>query len=119
MRIANIAHSTTDVGFLPMLIALAKQQGYAGYPGDGANLWNAVHARDVASPFRLALEKGPAGSYWHAVEDGGGFRLAGEPAARFDLDAVASAPPDMQRMATAAAAASVEILGPPPFETDL
>ena len=47
------------------------------------------------------------------------FRLAGEPAARFDLDAVASAPPDMQRMATAAAAASVEILGPPPFETDL
>jgi nucleoside-diphosphate-sugar epimerase len=71
VRIANIMHSTTDVGLLPMLIALAKEKGVAGYPGDGANLWNAVHVRDVASLFRLALEKGPAGSYWHAVEDGG------------------------------------------------
>jgi nucleoside-diphosphate-sugar epimerase len=71
VRIANIMHSTTDVGFLPMLIALAEQNGVAGYPGDGANLWIAVHARDVASLFRLALEKGPAGSHWHAVEDGG------------------------------------------------
>ena len=72
VRIANIAHSTTDrAGFLPTLIALAKEKGFAGYPGDGANLWNAVHVRDVASLFRLALEKGPAGRYWHAVEDGG------------------------------------------------
>ena len=30
-----------------------------------------MHVRDVASLFRLALEKGPAGSYWHAVGDGG------------------------------------------------
>ncbi|WP_030377731.1 MULTISPECIES: SDR family oxidoreductase [unclassified Streptomyces] len=71
VRIANIMHSRTDRGFLPMLIALAKDKGFAGYPGAGANRWNAVHARDVASLFRLALEKGPAGSYWHAVEDGG------------------------------------------------
>ena len=72
VRIANIAHSTTDrAGFLPTLIALAKEKGFAGYPGDGANLWNAVHVRDVASLFRLALEKGPAGRYWHAVEDEG------------------------------------------------
>lgn len=71
VRIANVMHSTTDRGFLPMLIALAKEKGFAGYPGDGANRWNAVHARDAASLFRLALEKGPAGSYWHAVEDGG------------------------------------------------
>ena len=55
----------------PSLIALAKEKGFAGYPGDGANLWNAVHARDVASLFRLALEKGPAGKYWHAVQDEG------------------------------------------------
>ena len=72
VRIANIAHSTTDrAGFLPVLIALAKEKGFAGYPGDGANVWNAVHARDVASLFRLALEKGPAGNYWHAVQDEG------------------------------------------------
>jgi nucleoside-diphosphate-sugar epimerase len=72
VRMATIAHGTTDrAGFLPTLIALAKEKGFAGYPGDGANLWNAVHIRDAASLFRLALEKGPAGSYWHAVEDGG------------------------------------------------
>ncbi|MEV4074147.1 SDR family oxidoreductase [Nonomuraea fuscirosea] len=71
VRIANIAHSTTDrAGFLPTLIALGKEKGFVGYPGDGANLWNAVHARDAASLFRLALEKGPAGRYWHAVGDG-------------------------------------------------
>jgi nucleoside-diphosphate-sugar epimerase/ketosteroid isomerase-like protein len=72
VRIATIAHDTTDrVGFLPLLIALAKEKGFVGYPGDGANLWNAVHVRDAASLFRLALEKGPAGKYWHAVEDAG------------------------------------------------
>src|SRR6202034_3343207 len=60
-----LAHSTTDrAGSPPTLIALAKEKGAAGYPGDGANLWNAVHVRDVASLFRLALEKGPAGRYW-------------------------------------------------------
>ncbi|WP_447034692.1 SDR family oxidoreductase [Streptomyces sp. DSM 118878] len=73
VRIANIAHSTTDTaGFLPTLIALAKEKGFVGYPGGGANPWNAVHARDVASLFRLALEKGPAGKYWHAVGGGDG-----------------------------------------------
>jgi len=72
VRIANIAHGTTDrAGFLPTLIALAKEKGVAGYPGDGANLWNAVHIRDAAALFRLALEQGPAGRYWHAVGDGG------------------------------------------------
>jgi nucleoside-diphosphate-sugar epimerase len=72
VRLPPIAHSTTDsAGFLPLLIALAKEKGVVGYPGDGANLWHAVHIRDVASLFRLAPEKGPAGRYWHAVEDGG------------------------------------------------
>jgi len=72
VRIANIAHDTTDrAGFLVTLIALAQEKGVAGYPGDGTNLWNAVHVRDLAVLFRLALEKGPAGRYWHAVEDGG------------------------------------------------
>jgi nucleoside-diphosphate-sugar epimerase len=72
VRFPTIAHSTTDsAGFLPGLIALAQEKGFVGYPGDGANLWGAVHIRDVASLFRLALEKGPAGRYWHAIEDGG------------------------------------------------
>ncbi|MGC4997130.1 SDR family oxidoreductase [Streptomyces sp. DT195] len=91
VRIANIAHGTSDVaGFLPTLIALAKEKGFAGYPGDGANVWNAVHIRDTAALFRLALENGPAGSYWHAVEDEGTpFRdIAEALAGRLGLPAV-------------------------------
>lgn len=96
VRIANIAHSTTDrAGFLPTLIALAKEKGFVGYPGDGANLWNAVHIRDAAALFRLALEKAPAGTYWHAVEDRGiPFRAIAEAIAdRLGLPAV-SVPDD-------------------------
>ena len=75
VRIPPIAHSTTDhAGFLPLLIGLAKEKGAIGYPGDGANLWPAVHARDLASLFRLALEKGPAGKNWHGIE-GEGIRF--------------------------------------------
>jgi nucleoside-diphosphate-sugar epimerase len=91
VRIANIAHGTTDyAGFLPTLIALAKENGFAGYPGDGANQWNAVHVRDIASLFRLALEKGPGGSYWHAVADEAiPFREISEAiGSRLDLPAV-------------------------------
>ena len=72
VRLPLIAHSATDrAGFLPGLIALAEEKGVVGYPGEGANLWNAVHIRDVASLFRLALERSPAGKAWHAIEDEG------------------------------------------------
>ncbi|WP_315837489.1 SDR family oxidoreductase [Bradyrhizobium prioriisuperbiae] len=69
VRIPPVMHSTTDhAGFLPLLIGLAKEKGVIGYPGDGTNVWPAVHVRDLASLFRLALEKGPAGKYWHGIE---------------------------------------------------
>ena len=44
------------------------------------------------------------------------FRLAGEPVSVFDLSAAGAAEPDLDRMASAAAQAGVEILGPPPFD---
>lgn len=70
VRIPEIMHSATDnAGFLPLLIGLAKEKGIVGYPGDGANRWGAVHARDLATVFRLALEKSPAGRNWHAVAE--------------------------------------------------
>ncbi|MGH3265833.1 MAG: SDR family oxidoreductase, partial [Trebonia sp.] len=70
VRLPTIAHSTSDrTGFLVHLIALAKENGFAGYPGDGANRWNAVHARDAASLFRLALENASAGTRFHAIAD--------------------------------------------------
>ena len=97
VRLPTIAHSTTDsAGFLPLLIALAKEKGVVGYPGNGANRWPAVHIRDAASLFRLALEKGPAGRYWHAVQDEGiAFREIAEAiGSRLGLPAV-SIPADV------------------------
>lgn len=71
VRIPEIMHSSTDnAGFLPLLIGLAKSKGIVGYPGEGANRWGAVHVRDVATVFRLALEKGAAGKNWHAIAEG-------------------------------------------------
>src|SRR3546814_10410927 len=74
VRIPPIAHSTTDAGFLPLLTGLAKEKGVIGYPGEGTNQWPAVPSRDLASLFRLALEKGPAGKCWHGIE-GEGIRF--------------------------------------------
>jgi nucleoside-diphosphate-sugar epimerase len=87
VRIPLIVHSST--GRLQM-IGLAKEKGSVGYPGEGKNRWPAVHIRDLASLFRLALEKGPAGRTWHAVGDEGiPFRdLAEAVAARMGLPAV-------------------------------
>ena len=96
VRIPPIAHSTTDAGFLPLLIGLAKEKGAIGYPGDGANLWPAVHGRDLATLFRLALEKGPAGKNWHGIEgEGIQFRKIAEAiGSRLGLPAV-SIPADV------------------------
>jgi nucleoside-diphosphate-sugar epimerase len=61
-------------GFARTLIAIARQKGVAGYPGDGANRWPAGHTLDVAHLYRLALEDAPAGTRWHAVGDEGAPR---------------------------------------------
>jgi nucleoside-diphosphate-sugar epimerase len=72
VRVSPITHSTLDRhGFARALIAMAKQAGVAGYPGDGANRWPAVHTLDVGHLYRLALESAPAGTRWHAVGDEG------------------------------------------------
>lgn len=71
VRIPPIVHGPANGGFLLPMIGLAKEKGAAGYAGDGANRWGAVDVRDVASLFRLALEKGPAGKWWHAIGDEG------------------------------------------------
>lgn len=50
---------------------MARRTGISRYPGDGTQRWPAVHALDAAVLFRLALEKAPAGTAWHAVGDQG------------------------------------------------
>jgi len=65
-------HSTTDrAGFLPTLITLAKEKGFAGYPETARTCGTPCTSAIAASLFRVALEKGPAGKYWHAIGDGG------------------------------------------------
>ena len=72
VRVSPITHSTLDRhGFARTLVAIAKRTGVAGYPGDGANRWPAVHTLDVGHLYRLALEDAPAGTRWHAVGDEG------------------------------------------------
>ena len=72
VRVPPITHSVLDRhGFARALIAIARQTGVAGYPGDGANRWPAGHTLDVAHLYRLALEDAPAGTRWHAAGDEG------------------------------------------------
>ncbi|WP_042369870.1 SDR family oxidoreductase [Streptacidiphilus neutrinimicus] len=58
-------------GFVPQLIARARAKGVSGYIGDGASRWPAVHVKDAATLYRLAVEQAPAGSVLNAVGDEG------------------------------------------------
>ena len=72
VRLAPLVHSDLDRhGFGPRLIRIAREPGRSGYVGDGANRWPAVHTRDAARLYRLALEAAPAGSRLHGVGDEG------------------------------------------------
>lgn len=72
LRLPPVVHSSIDKhGFIPMLIQTARTKGVSGYLGDGANRWPAGHTVDVARLYRLALEKAPAGTRLHPVDDEG------------------------------------------------
>lgn len=72
VRLPPTVHSDLDHhGFVPTLIKIAREKGYAAYIGDGANRWSAGDTRDAAHLYRLAIESAPAGSRLHAVGDEG------------------------------------------------
>ncbi|MFG2818707.1 SDR family oxidoreductase [Kitasatospora sp. NPDC048365] len=71
VRLPRTVHNEGQGGFAGLLTQIARRSGVVGHPGDGTQRWPAVHALDAARLFRLALEKAPAGTSWHAVSDEG------------------------------------------------
>ncbi|WP_026411679.1 SDR family oxidoreductase [Actinomadura oligospora] len=71
VRLPPTVHGADDKAFIPVLINLARERGVSGYPGEGVNVWPAVHRLDAARLYRLALEGAPAGSRLHCMADEG------------------------------------------------
>jgi nucleoside-diphosphate-sugar epimerase len=64
-------HDTVKQGLVTPLIEVARKKGVSAYVGDGSNRWPAAPVLDVAGLYRLVLEKGEAGSRYHAVAEEG------------------------------------------------
>ncbi len=64
-------HDTRKQGLITPLIEIFREKGKAAYVGEGQNRWPAAHVSDVARLYRLALERGEAGSRYHAVAEEG------------------------------------------------
>jgi nucleoside-diphosphate-sugar epimerase len=70
VRPAPTVHGKGDDKFMFWFAELAKKNGRAVYVGDAKVRWPAVHVKDAAVAFRLAVEKGKARGVYHVVNEG-------------------------------------------------
>ncbi|WP_313809152.1 SDR family oxidoreductase [Sphingobium sp.] len=69
IRLSPSVHGAGDHGFVSFVASFARQHGRSAYVGDGLNRWCAVHRRDAARLFRLAVENGEGDACYHAVSE--------------------------------------------------
>ncbi len=71
IRLPQVHGGDGKCGLVNWLLDIAREKGVSAYIGDGGNRWSGAHRLDVARLYRLALEKGRAGTSYHAVADEG------------------------------------------------
>lgn len=71
VRLAPCVHDVDRHGLASMLGQIAAEKSVSAYIGTGSNVWPAVHRRDAAHLFCLALEAAPAGTRLNAVAEEG------------------------------------------------
>lgn len=71
VRLPQVHGADGKCGLVSWFLDIAREKGVSAYIGDGGNRWSGAHRLDVARLYRLALEKGVAGTSFHAVADEG------------------------------------------------
>ena len=76
VRLSPTVHGEGDRGFIHRLIGIAREKGISVYQEEEMNYWPAVHRRDAAKLYLLALENAAKGGerFHAAAEQGVSFK---------------------------------------------